>query len=204
MSAWSDLVQDLEATDDEELEPDHLADLWILLGASSGSNAAGTALVALADPDIAVRALSHVISPIDDRLSMASRRFLRNLVAHSSEHDIDVWVRATRQSLATSEPGTDPEAALAALRAELVDAGRDRWVVGQPGSGKTNLILHFLAARLSPDEKLTAAAELASLHPDLEVEERASIRALLSTVVFRDHLVGELAGQPRRVCAAVC
>ncbi|MCA1842632.1 MAG: hypothetical protein LC792_05470 [Actinobacteria bacterium] len=62
--------------------------------------------------------------------------------------------------------------------------------------------MQLLAERLSPDERLTAAAELASLHPDLEGAGSADIRSLLATVALRDRLIDELAGAPRHVARA--
>ena len=204
MSTWGDLVQDLEETVDDELAPDQLADLWILLSADSGSYATGNLLVALADVDVAVRAMSHVASQIDDPLSKASLRFLRNLVAHSSERENTAWVHAARESLPQIEPQANPEVVLDAIRSALTEEGETRWVVAPAGAGKTNLFVRFLAEHLSPDEKLTAAAEIASFHPDLEREETAatSIRSLLSTVAVRDRLIEELAGEPRDVIPA--
>ncbi len=202
MSYWSELVEDL-AEGEEDLPRDQVADLWILLGSRSGSYPVGTALVALADVDVAVRAIWHLAAPVDPRLSNASRRFLRNLVAHSSERDLDVWLQASRQAFEATGSVANPEGVIAELRAALAEAGNEhRWVVAPPGSGKSHVVLRFLAEQLSPDERLTAAAELASLHPDLEEEESAGIRSLLATVAVRDRLVDELAGDPRQVVRA--
>lgn len=199
MSDFSDLLGVLDENDDKELPRDQLADLWILLGARTGSYAVGTVLVALADVDVAVRAMSHLVSPVDDRLSSASRRFLRNLVAHSSPGDVQEWVdEATRTLISPGDTG-DPEAVVAELRSALTRASEGRWQVSQRGTGKTNLFVQFLADRLSPDERLTAAAELASFHPDLEREESGHIRSLLATIAIRHRLVDDLAGDPRQL-----
>jgi hypothetical protein len=199
MSNWNDLLDDLGEHQDEELERDQVADLWILLSARSGSYAAGTVLVALADVDVAVRAVSHAVSPVDDRLSAASRRFLLNLVAHSSARDIEEWVDAAKRTLTASGELTNPEIVLAELQAVLSRAGEGQWLVGRRGTGKAHLVVQYLAERLTPDERLTAAAELASLHPDLVHEESANIRSLLATAALRDRLVDELAGDPRQI-----
>ncbi len=199
MSSLSDLLEDLAGSDDEDLSPERVADLWILLGARSGSYARGTVLRALADVDIAVRAMVHVVSPADERLTKASRRFLRDLVSQSSAREIEEWLTMTRVALAEAEPRADREALLSALRAA---ASEGRWIVEPAEASKTHLLVRFLAERLSPDDRLTAAAELASLHPDMEHAESGTIRALLATVAARDRLVEKLSGDPRYVLSA--
>lgn len=64
------------------------------------------------------------------------------------------------------------------------------------------VLLRLAAERLSPDETLTVAAELASLHPDLVSEGTRGLRALLATVAVGHRLVEELAGHPRQIVTA--
>lgn len=202
MSRRNDLVDDLAGVEEDSPE-EYLADLWILLGARSGSFSAGTAILALADSDVAVRAMCHLASPRNDRLADASRGFLRNLVAHSSAREVEAWLSASRRAFGAAGDQTDPEDIIAQLGGVPSDSSTELGVIVTPsGSGKTQFVLQFLAAHLSPDETLTAAAELASLHPDLEREESASIRSLLATVVVRDRLIEHLAGDPRQVVGA--
>jgi len=198
MGSWDDLIDDLSASDDDELSPEHLADLWIMLGARSGSYAVGKALVALTDVDVAARAVSHLDAPDDAPMARASRNFLRMFVAQSSDREMGEWFAASRTALDTREPATDSEVLLTALRANLAGLV----VTTTAGAGKTHLLLTVLADRLSPDDRLTAAAELASLHPDIESEGTSAVRSLLATVAARDRLVEELAGQPRYLVSA--
>ncbi len=198
MSYWNELVDELSDTD-EELPSDRMADLWILMGSMS----AGTAFVALADADIAVRAMRNVAAPIDDRLSTASRRFLRNLLAHSSEGELEGWFDAWRRILEAEGKPADAKQTLAQLHDVLADASPSHgWVVASRGGGKTHLLVQLVAERLSPDETLSAAAELASLHPDLSSEEASGLRSVLAALAVRDRVTDQLAGQPRQVLSA--
>jgi hypothetical protein len=198
VSYWSELVDELSDSD-EELDSDHVADLWILLG----SRSEGSAFVALAGVDIAARAMRNVATPVDDRLSNASRRFLRNLVAHSSERDFEVWVDASRRELEAEGKPTDAKELLARLQDLFAEASPSHgWIFAPRGGGKTQLLVQLVADRLSPDETLSAAAELAALHPDLSKQETPGLRSVLATIAFRDRLIDELAGHPRQVVSA--
>ncbi|MCA1842633.1 MAG: hypothetical protein LC792_05475 [Actinobacteria bacterium] len=69
---------------------------------------------------------------MDERLSEASRRFLRNLVAHSSERDVDVWLHAARRALESAGDTTDPEAVLVQLLGAHTDPTKvDRRVLAR-------------------------------------------------------------------------
>lgn len=200
MSSWNDVLGDL--IEDESFDVDKELDLWILLGARSGVYAKGIELVSNSGMDLAVRALSHVVVPTDDRLSRASQKFLRSIAVHSSDDEIAAWVRSVRETLTEDENRAHQEELLLSLRSDLTAASERVLVIGAPGSGKTQFLVELLAARLSPDESLTAAAQLASHHPDLEYEAVPLIRSLLATVAVRDRLLNELAGHPRHLLAA--
>lgn len=165
--------------------------MWILLGARS----ARTALVALADVDVVVRAIDHLTAQVDERLTQASQRFIRNLVAHGSQAGLEALIDASG--------GKTPEAILAQLRSLPVGALTKRGRVGETyGSGRMHLLVRLVAEQLSPDETLTAAAELASMHPELVGERTTELRSLLATVAARDRLIKEVAGDPRQTVGA--
>jgi hypothetical protein len=188
--SWIELVEQL-ASGEEEPPRDVLADLWIVLG----SKFHASAWVGLADVDVTARAVAHATRPDSDALSGASLRFLRNLLAHTST--------AEPREEGSSREVESPAEVVAGVRAAMVAAGREqRLVVGTKGLGKSSLILRFLARDLSPDETLSAAAELASHHPDLSNEAPAIVRAVLATLAHRDRLTDEVAGGPRWLVGA--
>lgn len=188
--SWIEVVEQLASGEDEPPR-DVLSDLWIVLG----SKLHETAWIGLADVDVAARAVDHATRADNDALASASLTFLRNLLVHS-------W-GAEPRVVGASRDVASPAEVLAGASAALASADREHGlVVGTRGTGKSSLMVRFLARDLSPDETLSAAAELASHHPGLANETPAIVRAVLATLAHRDPLTDEVAGGPRWLVGA--
>ena len=200
MSDVNDYIAEAVAAKEGEIQPEQFADLWILLSAYSGAlhetQNAGEVLAALAGPDIAVRALMHMAHPTNGGLSDASGTFLRNLMAHSSPQDVAALVKHLPEATSTRAPRSDSEPLVEVLRSVLSEREPGRLEM-ETRSWRMDVMIRLLIGWLSDDDRLTAAAELASLHSDLEPTEPAGICSLLSTVARQDDISRELAGEPR-------
>src|SRR5271155_3401107 len=138
----------------EELGTDQKADLWILMSSIFPSQV----LIAFADIGVTVRAMRHLTAPDDQKLSLASRRFLRDYLAHQSQSELREWTAMIRGEIALGTDDVDIAAFDSQLGQLLDEVGLDVSVDGFE-SGRPKFLVHLMAALLSPDDKLTAAAE---------------------------------------------